>query len=122
LQFQSCLREPPKERQNTDLPNSLVFLVIWKMMRVENVKAVNSPELLQKKYPDQESCIAGCMKEGMTKDEATKACAHLKNKQGIHFAYQATFEPYEEQGKHLAKIHIIDLATNANDWQVTATA
>ncbi len=94
-------------------------------MSVEDIAAVNTPELLQKKYPDQESCVAGCMKDGMTRDEAMKACGHIKSKQSLRkvsFAYQATFEPYEEQGKHLAKIHVIDLAPNKNDWQVTAAA
>lgn len=95
------------------------------MMSLEDIKAVNTPQLLEKKYPDQESCVAGCMKDGMTRDEAMKACGHIKAKQNsrkVSFSYQATFEPYEEQGKHLAKIHVIDLAPNLNKWQVTPTA
>ena len=95
------------------------------MMSLEDIKAVNTPQLLEKKYPDQESCVAGCMKDGMTRDEAMKACGHIKAKQSsrkVSFSYQATFEPYEEQGKHLAKIHVIDLAPNLNKWQITPTA
>ncbi|MGD0175813.1 MAG: hypothetical protein ABSC50_03190 [Candidatus Bathyarchaeia archaeon] len=90
------------------------------MMSVEDIKAVNLRE-----FPDQESCVAAHMKKGMSRDEAMKACGHIKAKQSLRkvsFAYQATFEPYEEQGKHLAKIHVIDLAPNKNKWQVTAPA
>ena len=90
------------------------------MMSVEDIKAVNVPE-----FPDQESCVAAHMKKGMSKADAEKACSKLKSKQSLRkiaFAYQATFEPYEEQGKHLAKIHVIDLAPNLNKWQVTPTA
>lgn len=89
-------------------------------MSLEDIK-VNVPE-----FPDQESCVAQHMKKGMSKEDAMKACSKLKSKQAapllVSFAYQATFEPYEEQGKRLAKIHVIDLAPNLNDWQVTAPA
>jgi hypothetical protein len=90
------------------------------MMSLDDIKVVNLPE-----FPDQESCVAAHMKKGMSKEEAMKACGHLKSKQSLRkvsFAYQATFEPYEEQGKHLAKIHVIDLAPNKNKWQVTPAA
>lgn len=40
----------------------------------------------------------------------------------VSFVYQAGFEPYEEQGKRLARIRVIDLAPNENKWQVTAPA
>ncbi len=91
-----------------------------KMMSIGDIAAVNLPE-----FPDQESCVAAHMKKGMSKEDAVKACGHLKSKQSsrkVSFAYQASFEVYEEQGKHLAKIHVIDLAPNKNDWQVTAPA
>jgi hypothetical protein len=90
------------------------------MMSVEDIKAVNVPE-----FPDQESCVAAHMKKGLSEAAAKRICSQLKPKQSLRkvaFAYQATFEPYEEQGKHLAKIHVIDLAPNKNKWQVTPTA
>jgi len=117
------LRENARERRNTgpaELPDILGDL---KMMSVEDVKAVNVPEIA--KFPDRESCIAAHMQEGLSEAAARGICGHLPSKQGlrkISFAYQATFEPYEEQGKHLAKIHVIDLAPNLNKWQVSATA
>lgn len=92
-------------------------------MSVEDMKTVNLPEIA--KFPDRESCIAAHMKEGLSEAAAKRICGHLTSKQSLRkvaFAYQATFEPYEEQGKHLAKIHVIDLAPNLNKWQVTATA
>jgi hypothetical protein len=97
------------------------------MMSADDVKAVNLPQIA--KFPDRESCIAAHMKEGLSEAAATRICSQLKSKQSLRkvsFAYQATFEPYEEQGKHLAKIHVIDLAptleTKDGKWQVTATA
>ncbi|MGA2971897.1 MAG: hypothetical protein ABSE39_04635 [Candidatus Bathyarchaeia archaeon] len=96
------------------------------MMSVEDVKAVDLPEIA--KFPDQESCIAAHMKEGLSEEAAKRICGRLPSKQSsnslrkVSFAYQATFEPYEEQGKHLAKIHVIDLAPNLNKWQITAPA
>jgi len=95
-------------------------------MSVEDIKAVNIPEIA--KFSDQESCVAAHMKEGLSEAAARRICGHLPSKKSsnnprkVSFAYQATFEPYEEQGKHLAKIHVIDLAPNLNKWQVTATA
>ena len=95
-------------------------------MSPDDIKAVNVPEIA--KFPDRESCIAAHMKEGLSEAAATRICSGLKSKQSsnslrkVSFSYQATFEPYEEQGKHLAKIHIIDLAPNLNKWQVSATA
>jgi len=93
------------------------------LMSVEDVKAVDLPEIA--KFPDRESCVAAHMKEGLSEAAAKRICGHLPSKQSLRkvaFAYQATFEPYEEQGKHLAKIHVIDLAPNLNKWQVTTTA
>lgn len=95
-------------------------------MSVDDIKSVNVPEIA--KFPDRESCIAAHMKEGLSEAAATRICSGLKSKQSsnslrkVSFSYQATFEPYEEQGKHLAKIHVIDLAPNLNKWQVTPTA
>ena len=92
-------------------------------MSVDDIKAVNLPEIA--KFPDHESCVAAHMKEGLSEAAAKKICGHLPSKQSLRkvsFAYQATFEPYEEQGKHLAKIHVIDLAPNLNKWQVTPAA
>jgi transposase-like protein len=92
-------------------------------MSVEDVKAVNLPEIA--KFSDQESCVAAHMKEGLSEAAARRICGHLPSKKSsrkVSFSYQATFEPYEEQGKRLAKIHVIDLAPNKNDWQVTAPA
>jgi transposase-like protein len=95
-------------------------------MSPDDIKAVDLQEIA--KFPDRESCVAAHMKEGLSEVAAKRICAHLPSKQSsnsprkVSFSYQATFEPYEEQGKHLAKIHVIDLAPNLNKWQVTATA
>jgi hemerythrin-like domain-containing protein len=92
-------------------------------MSVEDIKAVNLPEIA--KFPDRESCVAAHVKEGLSEAATKKICGHFPSKQSLRkvsFAYQATFEPYEEQGKHLAKIHVIDLAPNLNKWQVTPAA
>ncbi len=88
------------------------------MMSIGDIAAVNLPE-----FPDEESCVAHLMKMGHDRATAQKMCQQMKKgARKVGFVYQATFEAYEEQGKHLAKIHVIDLAPNKNDWQVTATA
>ena len=64
--------------------------------------------------------------KGLGHDEATarKMCEAMKTKGARRLGpvYQATFEPFEHQGKRYTKIHVIDLDPNLNDWQVTAPA
>ncbi len=88
---------------------------------MDDIKPVNTPLLIK----DVEGCVAMMMKRGHDEATARKMCEamqKMKQSRKVGFVYQATFEPYEEQGKHLAKIHVIDLAPNENDWQVTAPA
>ncbi len=88
------------------------------MMSIEDIAAVNLPE-----FPDEESCVAHFKAKGHDDATARKMCQQMKKgARKVGFVYQATFKPYEEQGKHLAKIHVIDLAPNKNEWQVTAPA
>ncbi len=96
-----------------------VRVVYANLMSTSDIAAVDV-----KRFPDTESCVAHL--KGLGHDEATarKTCEMIMKKQScrVCFVYQATFEPYEEQGKRFAKIHVIDLAPNENKWQVTATA
>lgn len=80
---------------------------------------MNIPEIPK----DMDGCVAHLKKMGHDEATARRMCERMqKQSRKVVFVYQATFEPYEEQGKHLAKIHVIDLAPNKNDWQVTAPA
>jgi hypothetical protein len=89
-------------------------------MSPSDISAVNMPMM----FPDAEICVSALKKKGYDEATARKMCEAMQKMTArrVGFVYQATFEPYEEQGKHLAKIHVIDLAPNKNDWQVTAPA
>jgi hypothetical protein len=77
-------------------------------------------------YPDFASCVADQMQKGHDEESARRICGYLEKKSKgasqVAFVYQATFEPYEMQGKRFAKIRVIDLSPNENKWQVTASA
>jgi hypothetical protein len=90
-------------------------------MSTSDIAAVDPKEL-----STVDSCIAALKVKGYDEATARKMCEKMTMKgtqsRKVGFVYQATFEPFEQQGKRLAKIQVIDLGPNRNDWQVTATA
>jgi hypothetical protein len=93
-----------------------------------DITAVDVSELMPiGQYPNWNACMVDQQRKGHSEESARKMCGFLehRNRQGmkkIDFVYQASFEPYEEQGKRLAKIQVIDLDPNRNNWQVTPSA
>jgi hypothetical protein len=75
-------------------------------------------------YENWDKCIENQMSKGKVEESARKICGYLeqRSKQALSFDYQASLRPTVRDGKHVAKVYVIDQDMSLNDWRITPQA